>query len=81
MSVVTQELREALGHVRTSTVVGVLNRHGPRSMCLYDVWLIRAGQPTHGLHRLHNALHPLAPGGVRPLAQRPVPDRGRGGEA
>jgi hypothetical protein len=79
MSVLTPELREALARVGTSTFIGVLNRHGPRSMCRYDVWPRRPADAWSA--SLHNALHSLAPGGARPLAQRPVPDRGRGGEA
>jgi regulator of RNase E activity RraA len=45
MSVLTPELREALARVGTSTLTGVLNRRGLRSMCLFDVWPIRPGQP------------------------------------
>jgi hypothetical protein len=43
-AVLTPELREALARVGTSILMGVLNRRGQRSMCLYDVWSIRAGQ-------------------------------------
>lgn len=45
MSILTPDLREALARVGTSTLTGVLNRRGLRSMCLYDVWPLRAGQP------------------------------------
>jgi regulator of RNase E activity RraA len=45
MSVLTPDLSEALARVGTSTLTGVLNRRGLRSMCLYDVWPLRAGQP------------------------------------
>ena len=45
MSVLTPELREALARVGTSTLTGVLNRRGLRSLCLFDVWPIRPGQP------------------------------------
>src|SRR5262245_4794219 len=45
MSVLTPELSEALARVGTSTLTGVLNRRGLRSMCLHDVWPIRPEIP------------------------------------
>jgi regulator of RNase E activity RraA len=45
MSVLTPELSEALARVGTSTLTGVLNRRGLRSMCLHDVWPIRPEMP------------------------------------
>lgn len=45
MSVLTPDLRDALARVGTSTLTGVLNRRGLRSLCLYDVWPVRREQP------------------------------------
>ena len=45
MAVLTPDLREALARVGTSTLTGVLNRRGLKSMTLYDVWPMRPEQP------------------------------------
>ena len=45
MSVLTRDLVETLARVGTSTLTGVLNRRGLRSMTLYDVWPLRPEQP------------------------------------
>ena len=45
MTDLTPDLREALARVGTSTLTGVLNRRGLRSMCLYDVWPLRPDMP------------------------------------
>ena len=45
MADLSSDLREALARVGTSTLTGVLNRRGLRSMTLYDVWPIRPEQP------------------------------------
>ena len=37
MTVLSSDLREALARVGTSTLTGVLNKRGLRSMTLYDV--------------------------------------------
>jgi regulator of RNase E activity RraA len=45
MTALSSDLREALAKVGTSTLTGVLNRRGLRSMTLYDVWPLRVEQP------------------------------------
>ena len=45
MAVLTPDLREVLARVGTSTLTGVLNRRGLKSMTLYDVWPMRPEQP------------------------------------
>jgi regulator of RNase E activity RraA len=45
MAVLTPDLREALAKVGTSTLTGVLNRRGLKSMTLFDVWPMRPEQP------------------------------------
>src|SRR5256885_17041030 len=45
MAVLTPDLRDALARVGTSTLTGVLNRRGLKSMTLYDVWPMRPEQP------------------------------------
>ena len=45
MTILTSDLREALARVGTSTLTGVLNRRGLRSLCLYDVWPVRPEMP------------------------------------
>ena len=45
MTSLSSDLREALAKVGTSTLTGVLNRRGLRSMTLYDVWPMRPEQP------------------------------------
>ena len=45
MTTLSSDLREALAKVGTSTLTGVLNRRGLRSMTLYDVWPLRPEQP------------------------------------
>ncbi|MEQ9641468.1 MAG: ribonuclease activity regulator RraA [Alphaproteobacteria bacterium] len=45
MTELSPELREVLAKVGTSTLTGVLNRRGLKSMTLFDVRPIRAGQP------------------------------------
>jgi len=45
MTELTPELRDVLARVGTSTLTGVLNRRGLRSMTLYDVWPIRSDTP------------------------------------
>jgi hypothetical protein len=45
MNVLSSDLREALAKVGTSTLTGVLNKRGLRSMTLFDVWPIRPEQP------------------------------------
>src|SRR3954469_1034784 len=45
MAVLTPDLRDALARVGTSTLTGVLNRRGLRSMTLFDVWPLRPEQP------------------------------------
>ena len=45
MTILTPDLREALARVGTSTLTGVLNRRGLRSLCLYDVWSVRPEMP------------------------------------
>src|SRR3990167_73181 len=45
MTVLTPDLRDALARVGTSTLTGVLNRRGLKSMTLYDVWPMRPEQP------------------------------------
>lgn len=44
MTELTDEIREILGKVGTSTLTGVLNRRGLRSMTLYDVSPLRSEQ-------------------------------------
>ena len=41
----SKDLREVLGRVGTSTLTGVLNRRGLKSMTLFDVWPLRPEQP------------------------------------
>ena len=45
MTTLSADLREALAKVGTSTLTGVLNRRGLRSMTLFDVWPMRPEQP------------------------------------
>lgn len=45
MTVLTPDIRDVLARVGTSTLTGVLNRRGLRSMCLHDVWPIRPEIP------------------------------------
>jgi len=45
MTTLTSDLREALAKVGTSTLTGVLNRRGLKSMTLFDVWPMRPEQP------------------------------------
>src|SRR5258706_7378298 len=45
MAVLTPDLRDALARVGTSTLTGVLNRRGLKSMTLFDVWPMRPEQP------------------------------------
>src|SRR5690349_4802353 len=45
MKELSKELRETLGKVGTSTLTGVLNRRGLKSMTLYDVTPVRPDQP------------------------------------
>ena len=45
MTALSSDLRDALAKVGTSTLTGVLNRRGLRSMTLYDVWPLRPEQP------------------------------------
>src|ERR1044072_2063448 len=45
MAALSSDLREALAKVGTSTLTGVLNRRGLKSMTLYDVWPMRPEQP------------------------------------
>ena len=45
MSELSQKTRDALLHVGTSTLTGVLNRRGLRSMFMQDVWPIRHDIP------------------------------------
>lgn len=45
MAELSKELREVLGKVGTSTLTGVLNRRGLKSMTLFDVSPVRAEQP------------------------------------
>ncbi len=46
MTILTPDLRAVLGRVGTSTLTGVLNRRGLRSMTLFDVYPVRAEQPA-----------------------------------
>ena len=46
MTALNPDLREALARVGTSTLTGVLNRRGLRSMTLFDVWPLRPEQPS-----------------------------------
>ena len=46
MSELSPEIIDILGKVGTSTLTGVLNRRGLRSMCLQDVRPLRADQPA-----------------------------------
>jgi regulator of RNase E activity RraA len=41
----SKDLKEALARVGTSTLTGVLNRRGLKSMTLFDVWPLRPEQP------------------------------------
>ena len=45
MKELSQDLREVLAKVGTSTLTGVLNRKGLRSMTLFDVHPLRPEQP------------------------------------
>lgn len=45
MTTLSADLREALAKVGTSTLTGVLNRRGLKSMTLFDVWPLRVEQP------------------------------------
>ena len=45
MKELSKELRETLAKVGTSTLTGVLNRRGLKSMTLFDVWPLRPEQP------------------------------------
>src|SRR5882757_3982991 len=45
MTALSSDLREVLAKVGTSTLTGVLNRRGLKSMTLYDVWPLRPEQP------------------------------------
>ncbi len=44
MTTLSSDLREALAKVGTSTLTGVLNRRGLKSMTLFDVWPMRPEQ-------------------------------------
>ena len=46
MTALSSDLREALAKVGTSTLTGVLNRRGLKSMTLFDVWPLRPEQPA-----------------------------------
>ena len=46
MKELSKELREVLGKVGTSTLTGVLNRRGLKSMTLFDVRPVRDEQPA-----------------------------------
>jgi regulator of RNase E activity RraA len=46
MKELAKDLRDALARVGTSTLTGVLNRRGLRSMTLFDVWPLRPEQPA-----------------------------------
>jgi regulator of RNase E activity RraA len=46
MKELAKDLRDALARVGTSTLTGVLNRRGLRSMTLFDVWPMRPEQPA-----------------------------------
>src|SRR5438045_8711662 len=41
----SKDLREVLTRVGTSTLTGVMNRRGLKSMTLFDVWPLRPEQP------------------------------------
>ena len=45
MTTLASDLRDALAKVGTSTLTGVLNRRGLKSMTLFDVWPLRVEQP------------------------------------
>lgn len=45
MTTLSSDLKEALAKVGTSTLTGVLNRRGLKSMTLFDVWPLRVDQP------------------------------------
>ena len=45
MTALSSDLRDALAKVGTSTLIGVPNRRGLRSMTLYDVCPLRPEQP------------------------------------
>ena len=45
MTKLSSDLRDALAKVGTSTLTGVLNRRGLKSMTLFDVWPLRVEQP------------------------------------
>ena len=46
MTELSKDLREVLARVGTSTLTGVLNRRGLKSMTLFDVWPMRPEQPA-----------------------------------
>ena len=46
MKELAKDLRDALARVGTSTLTGVLNRRGLRSMTLFDVWPMQPEQPA-----------------------------------
>ena len=46
MKEMSKDLRDVLAKVGTSTLTGVLNRRGLRSMTLFDVWPMRPEQPA-----------------------------------
>src|SRR5258708_39843808 len=46
MAELSKDLREVLAKVGTSTLTGVLNRRGLKSMTLFDVWPMRPEQPA-----------------------------------
>ena len=46
MTELNKDLRDVLARVGTSTLTGVLNRRGLKSMTLFDVWPMRPEQPA-----------------------------------
>ena len=46
MTELKKDLRDVLARVGTSTLTGVLNRRGLKSMTLFDVWPMRPEQPA-----------------------------------
>ncbi len=46
MAELSKDLREVLAKVGTSTLTGVLNRRGLKSLTLFDVWPLRPEQPA-----------------------------------
>ena len=71
MKELSKDLREVLAKVGTSTLTGVLNRRGLKSMTLFDVRPVRRRAAGDGRHRLHHALHPLARGQGRADLDQP----------